>query len=225
MPAVTRVPAVVRANRRFADDKDIRSAHHGWFMSRKDGRAIPYRGVLASKFLELAEAHPGVLRVESKPKPIQWWNGSSWGLYRARYALTCRAGSGTRKVEIEVLTDAELANNEGRWKRIRRAYRQERRTLLTFTQHSILVEPRLTNAIIINSYAGAGIVPTSDEQVLRLTIADIDEFTINGLVAISPLSYPRAYGAVLNSVAAGDLRFFQGRLFDGNTVITRKVRS
>lgn len=154
-------------------------------MSRKDGRSIPYRSVLASKFLELVEAHPGVLRIEPKPKPLQWWNGSSWDLYRARYALICRAGSGTRQVEIEVLSDADLVKDEGRWKRIRLAYRQERRTFLTFTQHSVLVEPRLTNAMIINSHAGTGIV----------------------------------------SKAAGDLWFFQGRLFDGDSVIIRKVRS
>ena len=225
MPAVTHVPAVVRANRRFADDRDIRGAHHGWFMSRKDGRAIPYRGVLASKFLELAEAHPAVLRIDPTPKPIQWWNGSSWDIYRSRYALICRAGPATRSVEVEVLTDADLAADAGRWKRIRRAYRQEGRTFLTFTNHLILAEPRLANAIIINSYAGKGLVLAADADALREATAGLSSFTINELVGRSVLPYPRAYGAVLNRVSLGDLRFFQGCLFDGDTVINRKARS
>lgn len=223
MPSAKFSPAVVKANRRHPQDRDLRTAHHGWFASHKDGSMIPTRGTLAAPFLELVHMQPAVRRVDPNPEPIQFWNGRDWDVYRAMYAVVRKGKAGTadRVVDVEVLTDLTLVRDKAKWKRIRQACRQENRTLLIFTNHSILAEPRLTNAMIVNTQAGSGLIPRADlEAVLKATQGSLT-FTLNEVVAKGVLSYGQAYGAVLNMVASGELSFATNRLFDGDTPMSR----
>jgi hypothetical protein len=193
-------------------------------MSRKDGLRLPYRGTLACNFLELVDMHPKVRSIDPDPRPIQWWSGTEWEAYRARYGLVLDAGNrrSHRKVDVEVIAEFELAQQAPKWRRIRHAYRDEGRTLLIFTNRSILAEPRLTNAMMVNSYAGDRIVPLLDKDAIRSATDGLVTFTVNGLVEMGVLPYGRAYGAVLNLVASGELGFALGRLFDGNTPVSRR---
>ena len=225
MPSARFTPNVVRANRRFAGDRDQRTAHHGWFMSHKDGTKIPCKGMLAHPFLELVHMRPEVVRIEAKPPAIQWWNGAEWEPYRARYGVVLRARSGfaNRMVEVELLTDLEVVRDARKWKRLRHAYRQEGRRLAIFTNHHVFAEPRLTNAMIVNAQAGAGIVPEENKSQILSATEGLVTFSINGLVEKGVLDYRQAYGAVLNLVAAGELKFMTGRPFDGDTPVFRRV--
>ena len=225
MPSAKFTPRVVRENRRFAGDRDQRTAHHGWFMSHKDGAAIPCKGMLAHPFLELVHMRPAVVRVEAKPPAIQWWNGSEWEAYRARYGVVVRGirGRANPMVEVELLTDLELVRDSRKWKRIRHAYRQDGRRLVIFTNHHVLAEPRLTNAMIVNSHAGAGVVPIENKNAILSATEGLVTFSINGLVENGVLDYRQAYGAVLSLVAAGELKFMTGRQFDGDTPVFRGV--
>lgn len=225
MPSAQFTPKVVRANRRFAGDRDQRTAHHGWFMSHKDGTAIPCKGMLAHPFLELVHMRPKVVRVDARPPAIQWWSGSEWEMYRARYGVVLkgRPGNPLRLVEVELLTDLELVRDSRKWKRIRNAYRQEGRRFAIFTNHHVLAEPRLTNAMVVNSQAGPEIVAAKDKDAILSATEGLVTFSINGLVENGVLDYRQAYGAVLNLVAAGELKFMTGRQFDGDTPVFRRV--
>ncbi len=223
MPSAMFTPAVVEATRRNGTPPS-RIAHYGWFSSHKDGSMIPTKGTLAASFLELVHMLPNVRRIDPKPEPIQFHNGREWDVYRAMYAVVRKgvAGSADRVADVEVLTDLELVRDSARWKRIRHAYRQDNRTLLVFTNHAILTEPRLTNAMIVNSQAGKGLIPQAHlEAVLEATQGSLT-FTLNGVVAKGVLSYRQAYGAVLNMVASGEFSFGTERLFDGDTPVTRR---
>jgi hypothetical protein len=225
MPTARFTPKVVRANRRFAGDRDQRTAHHGWFMSHKDGTAIPCKGLLAHPFLELVHMRPEVVRVEAKAPILQWYASGDWELYRARYGLVLkgREGYADKMVEVELLNDLELVRDAWKWKRIRQAYRDEHRSFAIFTNHKVLAEPRLTNAMIVNSQAGEGLVSFKDKDAILSATQDSVTFSINELVEKGVLDYAQAYGAVLNLVAAGVFKFNTGRKFDGDTPVFRRV--
>ncbi|KKB08800.1 hypothetical protein VE26_01635 [Devosia chinhatensis] len=102
--------------------------------------------------------------------------------------------------------------------------REAGRHLLIFTERTINIEPRLTNAKLIVHQAGEGLV-TEEERSLVAQIADgTKQFTLNEIVGTAVLTYPRAYATVLNMVATGELQFSLGRLFDGDTILWRNVR-
>ncbi|KFL32340.1 hypothetical protein JP75_05195 [Devosia riboflavina] len=223
MPSAMFVPAVVKATCRNGTPPS-RISHYGWFSSHKDGSMIPTKGTLAAPFLELVHMQPEIRRVDPEPEPILFWSGKGWERYRAMYGIVRkgRRGAVDRTVDVEVLTDLELARDKAKWKRIRQAYRQDNRTLLIFTNHAILSEPRLTNAMIVNTQAGSGLIPRADiEAVLTATQGSLT-FTLNEVVAKGVLSYEQAYGAVLNMVASGEFSFATDRLFDGDTPVSRR---
>jgi hypothetical protein len=181
--------------------------------------------MLAHPFLELVHMRPEVVRVDSKPPAIQWWNGAEWEPYRARYGVVLRGRQGRANpmVEVELLTDLELVRDSRKWKRIRHAYRQDGRRLVIFTNHQVFAEPRLTNSMIVNAQAGKGLVPERNKDAILLATRGLVTFSINGLVESGVLDYRQAYGAVLNLVASGELKFMTGRQFDGDTPVFRRV--
>jgi hypothetical protein len=225
MPPVTRAPRVVRANLRGPNDRGATLAHHGWFYSWKTDRMLPYRGLLAFDFLNLAEAHPRVLAIRSKGRAVAWWSGATWEIYRPRYTLILRTGvtGVTSPLDVEVLPSFEHEAERLKYDRIRRECRREGRHFRVFTEKAIRIEPRLTNAKIVLSQAGRGLVPDRDRAVIRRVAHDTEDFTLNGLVAAGVLPYARAYAAALNLVAAGELAIPLARQFDGDSPIRRRV--
>jgi hypothetical protein len=225
MPSAKFTPRVVRANRRHADDRDIRSAHHGWFYSSKLDSFVPYRGTLSFDFLTLAEAHPRVLSISSKAEPVQWWNGTTWVTYHPRYVVSVRTGRRdiSRSIDIEVLSSRDVKDDQLKLNRVRRECQSTGRQFLIFTERQCRVQPRLTNCKFILQHAGSAIAMEDDCQHIRETARVRGHFTLNEVVAIGTLTYPQAYSATLCLVGRGELTFPLGRRFDGNTVVRRRV--
>lgn len=186
---------------------------------------LPYRGLLSCEFLTLAEAHPQVLHISHRPRPVQWWNGEEWETYYPRYAVVMKTGvrGVSRTVDIEVANSAEYSADRRKYARIKRQCGKDGRLFLVFTEKHIRVEPRLTNAKIILTQAGKGLVSSEDKNLIRQIAHGTKNFTLNQLVEIGVLSYDRAYSAALNMVANGELSISLTRQFDGNTVIARRA--
>tara|TARA_R110002020_G_scaffold50821_6_gene143893 strand:+ start:2685 stop:3251 length:567 start_codon:yes stop_codon:yes gene_type:complete len=187
---------------------------------------LPYRGLLAFDFLTLAEAHPKVISVTNAVQPVNWWSGREWEAYYPRYSVSLKSGvrGVTRTVDVEVLTSLELEAGRHRFARIRRQFRAQSRTFLVFTEKRVRVQPRLNNCKFILSQAGSGLVSQAEQALIRQISSSTASFTLNEVVGLGVLTYPRAYATVLNMVAAGELGFALGRRFDGDTPI-RGARS
>ena len=226
MVSVNTAPRVVRANRRHPDDRDRRLAHHGWFYSWRTRSMLPYRGLLAFDFLNLAEAHPSVVSVTKDLEPLDWWNGREWEAYYPRYSVNLKTGlrGVSRTLDVEVMTSQELKASRHRFACIRHEYRERSRRLFVFTERRIRVQPRLNNCKFILSQAGSGIVSPNEQALIRQVSSSTASFTLNDIVGLGVLTYGRAYATVLNMVATGELGFALGRRFDGETPI-RGARS
>lgn len=225
MPSAQFTPRVVRANRRHKGDRDIRVAHHGWFYSPKLAANIPFRGTLALDFLINAEAHPSVISITNRCEPIQWWNGQDWEDYFPRYALLVRTGRRdvARTIDVEVMFTGELAEQQIKYGRIARECRSLGRQFMVFTERHCRVQPRLTNSKFILQHSGTAVAVEGDCALIRQVSAATSSFTLNDLVKIGVLPYPRAYSAALNLVGRGELWFPLGRRLDGNTVMRRRA--
>ena len=221
MVSVSRSPQVVRANRRHRDDPDRRLAHQGWFYSWRNRDMLPYRGTLALDFLTLAESHPRVHHIHTKPRPIDWWDGVAWQSFVPRYAVVLKTAARgvTRVVDVEVIFQEEYDRDRAKYRRIKREARRDGRVFLVFTERKIRLEPRLTNAQLVLTQAGERLVPEDDKNLVRQVSHASKGFTLNQLVEIGVLTYPRAYAAALNMVAAGELAISLDRRFDGDSVI------
>lgn len=220
MATVTSAPLVVRTNER-PNDSNSRLAHHGWFQYWRARDPIAYRGMLAFDFLVLAAVHPNVVDIRQHARPIQWWNGRQWEEYRPRYELTLadRPTKTKRRVDVEVLSSVDLAQQRLKYGRISRECREEGRRFLIFTEKSLRAEPRQTNARLVLAQAGEGLVSNHDLDLVRGAVDQGLGMTLNGMVASGVLPYPRAYAAALNLVARGELSFQPSRLFDGDTCL------
>ena len=225
MPSAQFTPRVVRANRRHLNDRDIRSAHHGWFFSPKLNANIPYRGTLAFDFLTLAEAHPRVLSISNVVEPVLWWNGTTWVTYHPRYAISVRTGrlDISRSIDVEVLSSRDVKDDQLKLNRVRRECQSTGRQFLIFTERQCRVQPRLTNCKFILQHSGNAIAVEGDCQHIREIARVRDHFTINEVVETGVLPYARAYSATLSLVGRGELSFPLGRRFDGNTVVRRRI--
>ncbi|WIJ25209.1 hypothetical protein [Devosia sp. RR2S18] len=221
---MTRAPAVVRANRRNGTPDQLR-AHHGYFYSWKLDALIPYRGLLAFDYLTLTEADPRVIQIDTSLESVQWTDGTQWKDYRARYGVVrrTRRGAVPHTVEVEVLNSKTLTEQYRTYSRIKRAFKEEGRQLLIFTEKQIRIEPRLTNSKLILTHAGNGICKEEDLALVRQVAAGTAPFSLNQLVENCVLTYPRAYGAVLNLVASGELVFPMGKVFDGDSPVMRRI--
>lgn len=226
MDTITRAPLVVQLNRRDPDDADQRLAHHGWFTYWKAEDQLAYRGMLAFNFLTLAAANPAVLEIRQKARTVSWWDGRRWDVYRPRYELLLASASAglVHRVDVEVISSVELEANRRKFDRIARECREAGRRFLVFTEAKVLAEPRLTNARRILAQAGEGLVPDEDLDLVRQVSEGTASFCVNELVEIGVLPYQRAYAAVLNLVARGELGFRLSRPFDGSARLTGRAR-
>ncbi|WP_152658672.1 hypothetical protein [Devosia chinhatensis] len=233
MPTAVSKPRVVRANTPSDNGRHqpfggrgSRASHQGWFYSSKLRQNVAYEGLDSFHFLCLAEVHPSVAYVSKEAEPLPWFDGFARRNYQPRYALALRGhrSEAHRIVDIEVLTSLQKAASHHRLRRLKNEAREAGRHLLIFTERTINIEPRLTNAKLIVHQAGEGLV-TEEERSLVAQIADgTKQFTLNEIVGTAVLTYPRAYATVLNMVATGELQFSLGRLFDGDTILWRNVR-
>ncbi|TXM73742.1 hypothetical protein FV218_11040 [Methylobacterium sp. WL69] len=219
MATITRAPLVVRLNDRGENDSNSRLAHHGWFYYWRAEGILSYRGSLAYDFLHLAAAHPAVREINQRAEPIEWYNGREWETYRARYeiVLVTTLPGVFRYVDVEVLTSADLRKDRDKYRHIRREYREAGRHFLVFTEKTILVLPRLTNAMLVLCQAGEGLVSEHDLERVRSVGDEYVSLTLNALVASGVLPYDRAYAAALNLVARGELFFRTSEEFNGDT--------
>ncbi|MCJ2046804.1 hypothetical protein MKK58_20015 [Methylobacterium sp. J-078] len=219
MATVTRAPLVVRTNKRGSNDRNSRLAHHGWFNYWRTETSLAYRGTLAFEFLTLAAVHPSVRDIRQHAEPVWFWNGGDWEEYRPRYELVLATDlpGVTRRVDVEVLSSVELRQERLKYRRIARECRKEGRRFLVFTERQVHAESRLTNAELVLTQAGEGLVSDHDLEQVRQAVDEGLSLTLNGLVAKGVLQYPRAYAAVLNLVARGEISFRPSRRFDGNT--------
>lgn len=227
MATITRAPLVVQLNRRGPNDLDQRLAHHGWFNYWKADRQLAYRGLLAFNFLNLAAVNPAVLEIRQVAREVSWWDGRVWDVYRPRYELLLASASAklVHRVDVEVISSVELKANRRKFDRISCECREAGRRFLVFTEATVLAEPRLTNARRILAQAGEGLVPEQDLDLVRQVSEGTADFCINELVDIGVLPYQRAYAAVLNLVARGELNFRLSRPFNGSTRLTGRARS
>ncbi len=226
MPYVTSTPKVMRENRRHKNDRDRRTAHHGYFYSFRRDEMIPYRGTLAFDFLVLAEAHPDTLRIDTRPPPIPWWDGDGWTDYYPRYVVTLRHGDvpgSVRRIDVEVLYSFELERRKAEFDAIRCEATQQFRAFEWFTEKDLRVEPRLTNAKTILQYAGPDQAPEDAVATVRQVSRGTKAFTIDELVATGALSFRHALVATLNLVASGELEIETHRIIDGASRITRRA--
>ncbi len=222
MATITRAPLVVRRNQRGPNDRNSRLNHHGWFHYWRSGEMLAWRGNLAFDFLILAAVHPDLREIRERARPVHWWNGREWEEYRPRYelVLATRTPGVERWVDVEVLWSSELRENRVKFERIARECRKEERRFLVFTERRIRAEPRLTNAMLVLTQAGDGLVSDHDLDVIRDAFDGGPGLTLNDMVAAGVLPYPRAYAAALNLVARGELSFKPSTRFDGDTRIT-----
>lgn len=226
-------PRVVSANTAGRDLSDQpfgsrgnRSSHHGWFMSHKLGANIPYEGLDAFHFLCLAEVHPAVRLIAKGADPINWFDGSTWRKYHPRYSIALRRHrlEADSCLDIEILSSRQVAAVRRQLRRVSLDAREEGRRLLVFTEKHINIEPRLTNAKLVLFQAGEGLVTAEERSLLTLAAERTEDFSLNEIVAAQMLTYDRAYATALNMVAAGELQFSLGRLFDGNSRIWSVAR-
>lgn len=223
MPYVTSVPRVVREAQRGRLDTGAYTSNHMFFFSPKLGQQIACRGTLAFDFLVSAEANPQVVAITNKARPIQWWNGERFEAYRPRFSITIRGGApgAGRIIDVEVMTSHQYADKRWKMNRIEVDARASNRLLQVFTEKDIRVEPRLTNCRLIVTQGGDRQVPDADKNLIRQVAYGSQTFSLNELVVIGVLPYPRAYRAALNLVAAGELNIQLDRSIDGDSRIGR----
>ena len=225
MATVTRAPLVVRTNDRGENDSNSRLAHHGWFNYWRTGTSLAYRGTLAFNFLCLAAVHPAVRDIRQVARPVYWWNDEDWEEYRPRYEIVLATDlpGVTRRIDVEVLWSAEHRQERPKYRRVAKECRKEGRKFLVFTEATVLAEPRLTNAMLVLTQAGEGLVSDHDLDRVRRAVDEGLSLTLNGMVANDVLQYPRAYAAALNLVARGEISFRPSRRFDGDTPLLGRL--
>lgn len=221
MPSAIHVPRVVKANRRPSSAGDRRLAHHGYFYSWKMQTLLPYRGTLAFDFLVTSEANPAVISIAVGGAPIAWFDGEVWQQHFPRYSVTLSDGAdgAARVVAVEVATSIEKTKREEAFQRLRIEARRSRRVFQVFTEKDVRVEPRLSNCKLILQQAGRDVVPIEDVNLVRQVAYGTATFSLNELVRLGVLPYPRAYSATLNMVATGELSIELHRPIDGDSRI------
>ena len=211
---------------RMPRDRDSMAEQEGAFRSHKSGELLPFKGTLEFDFLMLAEAHPLVLYITSRPRLIQLQDTCNREVYRPRYGIVLKIIGKrglSRIIDVDVVSHAQLKAGRIKFARIRDACHAADRVFMVFTERSIRTEPRLTNAKLISTQAGDGSTRDEDRTLIRQVADKSKGFSLNQLVEIGTLTYPRAQSAILNMVARGELCFPLGIRFDGNTVVARNA--
>ena len=187
---------------------------------------LAYRGTLAFDFLVCCEANPDVLSIARGGPPFAWYDGAGWRQYIPQFTVALREGpdGAARMVAVEVATSLERAKRLAEFQKIQVEAKRNRRSFRVFTEKDVRVEPRLTNCKLILQQAGRELVPSHDINLVRQVAYGTATFSINELVRIGVLPYARAYCAVLNMVAAGELWIELDRPIDGDSRIGRGAR-
>jgi hypothetical protein len=220
MPAVTKTPAVVRAN----GDESRAMVIYGWFSFRRTGAFIPFKGMLAYDFLTLVALDPDVFDISKRVRIIPWYDGKQWQQHAPRYAIHRRqcATAPVTVSYVDVLWSRERKANAPKFERLEREAVANNIDYRWFTEQEVRVNPRLLNAKIVQKFADAKVISRSALEAIRDFADERDSFSVSEAVSAGVADYADAYGASLHFVGTGRLTFPLGRRFDADSRITRR---
>ena len=222
MPPINTTPRVVRA----FGDSTRKPTSYGWFSFRRTGELIPWKGRLGYQSLVFESVDPDVIGLTRSVAGVRWYDGREWQTHRPHYTVTrtSRVKGETRTTEIEIVWSRDLGKPEvtDKYERIKSGAARDGIDYRLKTEKD-LVQPRLQNAYVVMAQAGDRIVPADDAERLARFLKGVQAFTLGSFVASTGLDRDRAYTAVLNRVATGDLRIDLGVAFDDASVIKNRL--
>ena len=220
MPAINSTPRVVRA---VGDTRRHRTSYH-WVSFRRTGDQIACKGDLAVDFLTCAALDPSVVAFSTDATPLQWFDGKGWQAHSPRFAVVRRKpGSSVVGMSyVDVEWSRTVSQNGAKYGRLRAAAAERHLSYQVLDEHEVRAEPRLTNARIVQSQAGPGIVPGVDADALAEFVRGRSAFTVREVVERTTLDHDRAYTAVLNRVALGDFAIDLGVRFDASQIVLNR---
>jgi hypothetical protein len=190
----------------------------GTFPSFRNGYSISFWGDLQLDFLTIMEADPSVLEIQSRPEPVQWFDGDCWREHTPAFSVRTRQGF----VYFDVVPeeDADTIGYRRTLAAVKAVLAQRGIGFRHITKTKLRIQPRLDNARLVYMHSGEDVSQENKARVERLFKGG-SAMTAADVAARSGLPFGEALAAVLNLVWLGVLSIDMGKEIGRSSVVWR----